>query len=1337
MPVITDWFIGEVLSFITSGPQESVGDFFDNVKRRKELKEALNRIFEVEERNQHYESLDQVMSNSRLIQDCFSVYANEMPEIDFANRMKEILKREHVSIEEASYISNVFQKIINCTRDIMLKPGSAAEQRSIFRQHLLQSTMTARLEQKLENISSPNREAQEAIYDYESFSEEVPLPSVFIRRFLVKADSENTSTNQNPLEPLSVLETDHNIVILNDAGFGKTYALRQISCDAKKSNLHPIFLSLKHTSVLSLLNKLLLDKRSHPYRFLLILDGYDESAPSQFEEITSTLLELAKCKPYIRLVISARNNFYRDHFLNGFTKYQLANITPDDVAEYLTALSIDPESFGEEVSEKKLSEMCNNAFYFTELVNLWRESKELPNCAQVMEKIIDTRLYADQQKHQFHNPDMRQNSPAIKHLLMRSAFIMQCMHRYYLTADELKSLLSEIDKKYIELQGLCHINENNQWVFEHNNFREYLAAQWLHKMSLDDILAYITYQHDRQQIKSSWLNVLSYLTTMRRNRDLQDWIATNSPHLVTLFEKDRFSKFERDQLFIDLCSKHESDETWINEYDFYASRKLAAFGASNETTGYILDKLTQNTSMRQTKNLLRLLEHFDSLYSYEEEAKFILSEMAFDPNLPQHMRMDALYVMGAFPKTFISYAEKAAKEAVSPSSSTDYRYYLCQFINSVGCLEKYFYVIINELEHGDTLHEDINISRSIFLENVLSNIHSPNAMLDVLRHYSKSPEQYDSDLFKKTFAFCCDKLKEHASDIRKEFIDVLIQILIQARKVFANHVFEKIKEVMISTQTEPDFLTSVISSNTWEVLHSFEALMCPSFAKVLIEHYEAGKLPDENVINQLIQRSPADDKSCVLLIKAVFKKTGKIIEVTPPLDYGMLQRKGYQSYFDSLFKPTAFCTLVDRLINKYGAESSVEDNRVIYSEYIYEKIELQDCYFALRIVSYGTKEKTFHHIRDYILSNWDSQRYLLACLAIEKHSTDIKLDAEQRRWLEEQTLYRIRKLDVDKLTQLYYAKRKIVSDDRLPLKMLEWLNIDIPEDLYEKLLLIPPVAWNNSDGKFSDYLLIHIPHEVIKKHVIYNIENLQLQDCVAAAHIHYCKQNAIYGIEDFVIRFLFREDSICYRHIALKYLEELYGIEMIVQEVLPRCNEPEELQSILNVIPYNFPSALLDKKLREMYQQTGDSYYQSMQIRRNDRNALELYYKDACSQSTLPDYPSSNNVPTLTEAIRQVNDVALIDLIISLLKLTCLPHFKDVSHFGLRYSCHHALLNMATSHYEEVIQHLQKERLSKNDTYRLTCVDIIAAIQNEVQIRTDIGMSFEMAVCLTTATDEN
>ena len=82
MSVITDWFIGEVLSFITSGPQESVGDFFDNVKRLKELKEALNRIFEVEERNQHYESLDQVMSNSRLIQDCFSVYANEMPEID-------------------------------------------------------------------------------------------------------------------------------------------------------------------------------------------------------------------------------------------------------------------------------------------------------------------------------------------------------------------------------------------------------------------------------------------------------------------------------------------------------------------------------------------------------------------------------------------------------------------------------------------------------------------------------------------------------------------------------------------------------------------------------------------------------------------------------------------------------------------------------------------------------------------------------------------------------------------------------------------------------------------------------------------------------------------------------------------------------------------------------------------------------------------------------------------------------------------------------------------------------------------------------------------------------
>ena len=80
---------------------------------------------------------------------------------------------------------------------------------------------------------------------------------------------------------------------------------------------------------------------------------------------------------------------------------------------------------------------------------------------------------------------------------------------------------------------------------------------------------------------------------------------------------------------------------------------------------------------------------------------------------------------------------------------------------------------------------------------------------------------------------------------------------------------------------------------------------------------------------------------------------------------------------------------------------------------------------------------------------------------------------------------------------------------------------------------------------------------------------------------------------------------------------------------------------------------MLDEKLYEVYRQTGDSYYQGMLIRRSNRSALEAYYQVAEAKNQIPDYPRSNNVPTLTETIRSVSDIALLDIIIDLLRLTC------------------------------------------------------------------------------------
>ena len=244
---------------------------------------------------------------------------------------------------------------------------------------------------------------------------------------------------------------------------------------------------------------------------------------------------------------------------------------------------------------------------------------------------------------------------------------------------------------------------------------------------------------------------------------------------------------------------------------------------------------------------------------------------------------------------------------------------------------------------------------------------------------------------------------------------------------------------------------------------------------------------------------------------------------------------------------------------------------------------------------------------------------------MERRRKSIQFDSKQRLWIEEQCLFQFKKLNVDEPSKM----------DVLTVETLESMNIEIPEELYSKMLLVPLWMWNGNDAaKYPDYVQNMMPQSVMKELVLYNIRNNPLRDSIAAAHIRYCEQNSISGIKDFVVEYLLREDSRYYWHVALNYLNKLYGIGVIVHEVLPECKENELLQSIANLVPFGFESSMLDAKLYEAYRQTGDSYCQGMLIRRNNRSALEHYYREAEEKNQIPDYPRSNNVPTLTETIR-------------------------------------------------------------------------------------------------------
>ena len=106
-------------------------------------------------------------------------------------------------------------------------------------------------------------------------------------------------------------------------------------------------------------------------------------------------------------------------------------------------------------------------------------------------------------------------------------------------------------------------------------------------------------------------------------------------------------------------------------------------------------------------------------------------------------------------------------------------------------------------------------------------------------------------------------------------------------------------------------------------------------------------------------------------------------------------------------------------------------------------------------------------------------------------------------------------------------------------------------------------------------------------------------------------------------------------------------------------------------------------------------------------------------------------VPTLTEAIRYVYKLELIDIVIKLLRLSKEPGFVDKEAFGLSNSCWEAIRNMATENYEEVTLALTNEKNQSSGNHRLSCIDLLQHIDKHYHYHIDKGMKFELALALT------
>jgi len=467
------------------------------------------------------------------------------------------------------------------------------------------------------------------------------------------------------------------------------------------------------------------------------------------------------------------------------------------------------------------------------------------------------------------------------------------------------------------------------------------------------------------------------------------------------------------------------------------------------------------------------------------------------------------------------------------------------------------------------------------------------------------------------------------------------------------------------------------------------------------------------------------------LIKAVYLKTGVIISPSEVVDYSELRRRGRQRCFDSLFSKATFAALVEDLCSVLGKETLIKAKNHVVCEPWDRKTALTQCLYTLRRTVVDENDITLGTAIESI-KDWDWFQYYNASCAI-RGDKEISINSVQKEWMEDYTRDRLSGIDTIEIRRKYFDERRYYSNLQLMLKTAAKLDMSFPLELFCSLVLIPSFLFGESDPTaFPQYLLDHIPEEEMAKLVLYNIENEELREGVAAAHLNYCTEHRLYGAKNFAKRFLSTEESDGYRYSALNYISELYGTDVILDEVVPLRDDERFLLDVAHHIPLHLSAPLLHEKLESAFVKNPTPHLMELMIQRNHRTALERYCEQVDKLQTLPDMTEGCQVPTITESIRHVNSIGLIDIIIKLLRMTNQPGFRDKETFGLRSACCESIKNIASEHYDDVKIALINEKDQTSGDQKLICIDLLQRIDEMYQFKIDKGVSFEVALALTT-----
>lgn len=1141
--------------------------------------------------------------------------------------------------------------------------------------------------------------------------------------------------NKEQIKELNdIVHEKKRVVLIGEAGSGKSYELNNLAYVlSNEKKAIPIYIQLNDyvdETIEALIEKFI--NKDRDYRFILIFDGFDEIEDKNLNTFAKRLNAYVKIYPEQEIIVSTRNNFYRNALdqtnigtFNNFFECALCPLSDADIIDYLHTRNVDHTLFINEVKIKKLKEQIQNPFFLVQLVDLYIYDNNLPVIEQVMDKLIYKMFEQDENKY-ITTKDIDSQKSEVFCILEELAFAMQCLKRNYLEPEEYQQLISKDKRDLLIYSGIwCKVN-GSQWMFEHNNFREFLAAKYLINKTLDEIKMLVTYSENQHEIKASWSNTLSFLILVYPNQALIDWLVDTAPSIIVRFETSRLDILTRTKILCKIINEYKNNNMWITR-DQNDAEDLAKFGQSEESINYLINEIAFPANFRSQSNALHIIGAMTNYYGKVTDVRNALFACCFCKNTRNYEIKAAIMAftnLELYNKDDIyKFIKYFAKE-----EDSDIRYALYCYIIEFNLQEIAIDFIVDGikmLKH----HNEENYSERFRLQEIIKMLDTYESIHKVIQCII-SCNDYDENIqiFDDTIEILCDTSEKIYSLGKTEISDDIIQLFIISSTHYARKIMNSTKKFLVNTNEVFNTYRIILNNIKGEnLIFNLEDIMDEKCIDDFLNKYQNDMLENKEPFMSFARRYRKGNYKYNELREAIFNKEGIILEEKETIDYEALKRTGEQKYFDSLFKKSEFEKLISELAELCnGSETLYEDLKHVSFRRLDKRYDLDKIHWAISNDNFEDRKVI------NFLDNISWEVFSIHNIYKElSNNTTILVSKEQENIIIDYCLKTIGEINFDK--EFTFTKGGTTSFSWRAIWCMyfaERFSIEYNRSIILNMLIVPAFIFQKEKSGeliFSNYVTNRLSKKEIEDQICINLKEKNIVGNLAEMYIKYCKENNLsYAVELAHSVIKDEEYTEWIRRISLEYLIDLKGRDYIIEKYLPSADA-----NLLNLIIDNFikykNEQLINRLVEENKNSSDGLLYLKNLIIMNNEFGLKKYYDIAKQLSTLPDMTNDNNILPITESISEVSEIVCLPIIIDLALLVFKKGFNDKQYFGLYNSVSKAITKISEINPEAVLTKLESAKSDnlENEEFLSFCNHNLLEIRTRFYNQRDLPWSIE------------